>query len=90
MLSGDTFIVTLHDIVRIPSKNTLDCQKKSVVQRNRNIKLEERVHRKKNARKKCCMEKQQCHMQRKVNVKTHIFALNVHFWGLHLFVALFA
>jgi len=37
-----TFIVTLHEIVRISSQDTLDCQKKSVVQKNHNIKLEKK------------------------------------------------
>jgi hypothetical protein len=62
---GDTFIVALYDIVRISSKNTQkDCQKR-VLRKEVVISNWKKECIEKNARKKCCMEKQQCHMQEK-------------------------
>jgi hypothetical protein len=85
---GDTFIVTLHDIVRISSKNTLDCQKR-VLRKKIVISNWKKECIEKNVRKKCNGETTMSHAG-KVNVRTHIFDLNVHFWGLYLSLALFA
>jgi hypothetical protein len=80
---------TLCDVVRISSKQYPRLPKKRVLCKEVIISNWKKECIEKNARKKCCMEKITMSHVRKVNVKTDIFDLNVHFGGLYLFLGYF-